>query len=47
MAVEHRHVEVEVIADQRPAADEAQQIGQHRGDRSRRGDVGLAQADAP
>ena len=39
------HVEFEIIADQRPAADETQQGGQHFGHRAPRRDVALAQAD--
>ena len=44
MLVEHRDVELEVEADERPRADEAQELEQHLIDGSPRGDVLLPQA---
>ena len=44
MLVEHGGVEVDVIADQRPSADEMQQIGQDLVDRAGMSDIGFEQA---
>ncbi len=44
MPVQHRDVELEVEADERPRPDEPQEVGQHLLDRTSSGDVLLAQA---